>query len=188
MPKKTTQPAANPEPRHTEAHMNSMDIAAIVTRIVGIYAFIHSLDYIQVISWTIIRAPEGASVPWFPLLLSVLIFIILVGAGIYLFFAPRRLAAFLVHESFADEHVLTGGAVEIQTAAFAIVGLIVALRGVSSLARMISFLLSRPEPHGGLPANTVGDLVVAIVGLFLGLYLLVDSRGVVNIVKRIRGE
>ena len=186
MARKTVQ-HADPAPREPESHLGRVDISTIVTRIVGIYAFVHSLDYIQVIIWTMVQTPAQAPFPWYPLLFSTLIFIILLGVGVYFFFWPNRFAGFLVHESFPDEHVLKASAHEIQLAAFAVVGLIVAIRGFTSLARMLAFLLSRPEPRAGLPANTVGDLTVAVVGLLLGLYLLIDSRGVVNLIRRLRG-
>ncbi|MDP2884207.1 MAG: hypothetical protein Q8P51_04205 [Ignavibacteria bacterium] len=173
--------------------MNKHQIAALASRLLGIYLIIHSLNYVSALALqlSMTRAASVQANVSFVYSLTSLCFVITLGIGLWLFFASDRAARIFVGHDDTSGEAPPVRAQNIQVIAFSIIGLyltLLALPGFIKTTLSIWFSNAGWLYRSAISGQTYIDLVVEMLEIGIGGWLLFGASGVANLLNKLRGD
>lgn len=176
--------------------MTKREIAVLICKVLGIYAFINAVNSLPLILMPFIISVangfEGTSrmegvarwasvVNAVPLLLNVV-------AGVLLWSCANGLARRMVQDEKVETPIVIGS--EIQIVAFSILGLFTLLQALPRIGQLVINLynLSRQDAlmRQNFQGTTASEVVTLVIQLALGSWLLLGSSGLVRLLQSFR--
>jgi hypothetical protein len=166
--------------------MTKKEIATLSFKILSLYAFFHLIDKLaHIISYLLYGDLSGVKflnfISW-----AVPPFLFLIF-GILLWYAASPLAASLFKTTDPDDKA-NASLIDIQTVAFSVVGLFVLADSVPDFLRVVVWHYSVESTTPIQKSPLAGDGVAFLLRSAAGFWLLLGSRGIVNLVRRLRRE
>jgi hypothetical protein len=162
--------------------LDRTSLGIIISRVLGIYVVVTAVQYFPMMS-SLFLGPEYNR-GLFSIVVVAGFFLHLALGYVLLVHAPR-VAAFLVSETSVDPEASDRlDADTIASTAFIIIGVTLLLRGLPTFAEQLTLRLSGVK--GGIASDAL--LVGLAVQALIGIYLILDRKGLINLIRRIRGE
>jgi hypothetical protein len=165
--------------------VHNEQIVGIAVRLFAIFLLIYTVrylsDYIHVLMGE--SYFKGNITPL--IILTILPFIVV----ILLWFFPLKVAAKLIPKINSAEQPVNLGNNEIEHIALSILGIWVlasAIPDVFYWSIFIYMIKSSGMVVGALRPENVGNIVAIIIEIIIGIWLLVGSKGIIGIIRRLR--
>ncbi|MFH1741359.1 MAG: hypothetical protein ABIH23_20335 [bacterium] len=175
--------------------MTRHEIAAMACKILGIYAIIHALGMpLTSFIWPLdefFRNPDHHLMTnVYRLLATVTPFGLLIGSGVLLWRLADRLAISITSRmgTGSTEHRVCSA--DIHVIAFSVVGLFVLAQAIPNLAQVFMGLWIRaqapPYAQGNMSTHAIVQSVGLVIKLAMGFWLFFGSRGLVELLSKMR--
>jgi hypothetical protein len=176
--------------------MTKREVAALACRLLGIYAFLNSLNALPVVFLPFITEYSdataagglGSMARFWLFILNALPAALHIIAGLYLWLNADSLAGYLVSGDTDEQQMAIGQ--EAQVIAFSVLGLFTLLQVIPRIGQIITNLVvigqQDPLMQRDFRGTTAPDIVSIIIQLALGLWLLFGSPGLVQWLRPMR--
>ncbi|UCZ52167.1 hypothetical protein LGQ02_15125 [Bacillus shivajii] len=181
--------------------MNIRNMTVIALKILAVYVVIQSLQHLPMFistsqMFSTLNDPMMHTTINFPIvLIGMLPFLIIVGAGVMLWIYAEKLTVFIMKKQNinedSDKQDNKINAYHLQTAAFSVVGLIVLVHAIPQLFNLIPGLLLLQEQYASIVSTNMSNSLFHSIGvilqIFIGVYLLFSAKGLSNMLQKVRG-
>lgn len=166
--------------------MTKKEIATLSFKVLSLYAFIKAIDKLSsLINYMYKYSLSEVGVSNFIIFAAPMLLLFLFG-GLLWFIAP--LLAFIISRSTVLEDDSAASLLSIQTVAFSVVGLYMLADSLPALVRSTIWHFTSDSHSMGASSPLIGDIIGSLVQIGLGLWLLLGSRGLVNLIRSMRGD
>lgn len=166
--------------------MTKREIATLSFKVLSLYAFIKVIDKVSsLINYMYKYSLSEVGVLNFMIFASPLLLMLLCG-GLLWFLAPWLASS--ISKSTAPEDNASASLLSIQAVAFSVVGLYLLADSLPALVRSIIWHFTTASRSMGERTPLIGDILGYMVQIFLGLWLLFGSRGIVNFIRSMRRD
>ncbi len=166
--------------------MTKREIAVLSFKVLGLYAFIRVIDHLPYILYYVWG--ENAKQTIVPNLLIIAVPpLLLVLCSVLLWFGAPLLAS-IVFKSAPSGNVSNASLPDMQTVAFAVVGLILIASALPEIVSSVVIYYTMYSVAIGGKRALIQNIIVLFLKLGLGFWLLLGSRGLVSFIRSLRRE
>lgn len=162
--------------------MTKKEIASLSFKVLSLYAFIKAIEKLSTLIYYAYQVNE-IGVPFFMVYAVPVLLLALCGA--LLWFLSPVLASSISESAGSGDNPASLSS--IQAVAFSIVGLYMVAASLPGIVRSTIWRLTEPASMSkGSPL--LGDVMGSLVQVVIGLWLLFGSRGLVNLISKMRRD
>ena len=166
--------------------MTKREIAILSFKVLSVYAFLRVIDNLPYILYSMFgNDAKKAIIP--NLLITTIPPLLLVLFGALLWYMAPFLAS-SVYKSAAFENEPNASLADIQTVAFTIVGLFLLASALPEIVSFIVIYYTMWATDIGGKRALIQNIIVLLLKIGLGLWLLLGSRGLVNVIRSMRRD
>ena len=161
--------------------MTKREIAILSFKVLSIYAFIQAIDKSYYILYYFIYKNQLDVASKLNLIMTSVPALLSAICGILLWYTAPLLAA-SIFKSIAPDDGSQASLVNLQMAAFSVVGLFILATGLPDLVNVVVVMLTTTSIQGGT-RSMIHNIVVLVLKIALGLWLLLGSHGLVKFIR-----
>jgi hypothetical protein len=166
--------------------MNLLKLTSLILKLMGIFILVRSIGNLPVFLGSISSVLGADNLNPIFLAESISIPILYFTVCITLIVKSDSIANRLVPKADTDIPLNIHAKI-VQNIAFCSIGLVVLTDAIPKLTQILTtYIMSGQFPNDGLMNGFYSQLAANIVQLFIGLFLVLGSNGIVNLVEKIR--
>ena len=173
--------------------MTKHEIASLASKLLGIYFAVHSLIYLSAMATqlSLVRGSDVGFSYTFLYSITSICFVVSLGVAYLLFFRSEKAATIFVGADGLRGTTNPIRGQEIQVVAFSAIGLFMTMEALPQFLNHLMnvvFSLAGWMYRGGVNRITYIYLATSLLQTALGVWVLFGASGVVNLVRKIRGQ